>query len=68
MVKLRGSAAGLSYLHSRALVHGSGEVDVDLTITRNLTPHTVKCVSFWLYSSNPCRLKARRTTCLSLTR
>ena len=46
MIQLRGSADGLSYLHSRGITHGSGEFDMNLTGMHDLTfCDAVKCVS-----------------------
>ena len=44
-LQLRGSAAGLAYLHSRGVVHGNGEFDRHLTSVHDLTSSTVSCVS-----------------------
>ena len=51
-VWLRGSAAYLSYPHSRGIVHGSGKSEMDLTSEHDLMSYTVKCVSFHNSLSN----------------
>ncbi|KAF9649126.1 kinase-like protein [Thelephora ganbajun] len=40
---LRGSAAGLNYLHSQGVVHGSGKSDTDLATMHDLISYTVRC-------------------------
>jgi len=67
-IQLCGSAAGLSYLHARFVVHGSGKSEKDLTSIHDLTFYVVKCVSSSYSSVKLCRLKARRKTFLSLAR
>ena len=45
-IQLRASAAGLNYLHSQGVVHGSGKSGRDLTSMDDLTSSAVKCVRF----------------------
>ena len=45
--------SGLAYLHSRGVVHGSGESHRDPTSDHNLTTSTARCTSFSCFPMRP---------------